>query len=48
MAGLSEGEEDQFFDTRDEITSVSDLSSDCSDDCCSSSRFPNSCVSSLR
>ncbi|XP_057510620.1 uncharacterized protein LOC130793001 [Actinidia eriantha] len=48
MAGLSEGEEDQFFDTHDEITSVSDLVSDCSDECCSNSRFPNSGVSSLR
>ncbi|GFS31539.1 thiamin diphosphate-binding fold (THDP-binding) superfamily protein [Actinidia rufa] len=48
MSGLSGGEENQFFDTRDEITSVSDLGSDCSDDCCSSSGFINFDANSLR
>ncbi|CAL5442779.1 unnamed protein product [Camellia sinensis] len=40
-------EEDQFFDTCDEITSVSDLGSDCSGHCCSCSELPNCVVNSL-
>lgn len=38
MACQSEGE-DHYFDTRDEITSVSDLGLDSYDDCCSSHGF---------
>lgn len=40
----SEGEEDQFFDTREDISSVSGWSSDCSDDFSSSFRSSD-CVS---
>ncbi|KAA8526110.1 hypothetical protein F0562_007790 [Nyssa sinensis] len=43
MASYGEAE-DKFFDARDEITSVSDLGSDCSEDCCSNPGFGN-CVS---
>ncbi|KAH7841751.1 hypothetical protein Vadar_033917 [Vaccinium darrowii] len=47
MASLSEANEEKFFDTRDEITSVSDWGSDCSDDCCSCSGLPDRNVNSL-
>ncbi|XAR55177.1 hypothetical protein NMG60_11030595 [Bertholletia excelsa] len=43
MSSLSEAEEEQFFDTRDEITSVSDSGSDFSECCLSGSGLPN-CV----
>ncbi|KAK6162212.1 hypothetical protein DH2020_002053 [Rehmannia glutinosa] len=36
MGSYGETEEDQFFDTRDDISSVSDLGSDCSEGCLSS------------
>lgn len=39
MASYCEKEEDQFFDSRDEITSVSDASSDASEFCSSSGRL---------
>ncbi|CAI9759333.1 unnamed protein product [Fraxinus pennsylvanica] len=35
MSGCDEAEEDQFFDSRDEITSMSDLGSECSEFCSS-------------
>lgn len=44
MGNYSEAEEDKFFDACEEVSSVSDLGSDCSEDC-SSSRLVN-CVSS--
>ncbi|KAL3649717.1 hypothetical protein CASFOL_006120 [Castilleja foliolosa] len=36
MSSYSETEEDQFFDTREDVSSVSDLDSDCSEGCLSS------------
>ncbi|XAR70137.1 hypothetical protein NMG60_11026905 [Bertholletia excelsa] len=47
MDSRCEEDEDQFFDARDEITSVSDSGSDCSDDWCSCSGRSNSVVNSL-
>uniref|UniRef100_A0A5B7AEV8 Uncharacterized protein n=1 Tax=Davidia involucrata TaxID=16924 RepID=A0A5B7AEV8_DAVIN len=44
MASYGEADEDQFFDAQDEITSLSDLGSDCSEDCCSNPGLVN-CVS---
>ncbi|XP_059642350.1 WD repeat-containing protein YMR102C-like isoform X2 [Cornus florida] len=41
MASYGEAEEEQFFDTRDEIAPVSDSGSDCSQDSCSSSGHVN-------
>ncbi|KAL0394496.1 UNVERIFIED_CONTAM: hypothetical protein Slati_4415800 [Sesamum latifolium] len=35
MDAYSETEEDQFFDTREDISSVSDLDSDCAEGCLS-------------
>lgn len=47
MAGHHAVEEDQFFDARDEIASVSDLGSDCSEDGCFCSGLPNFVVNSI-
>ncbi|XP_057478557.1 uncharacterized protein LOC130765954 isoform X2 [Actinidia eriantha] len=41
MANLSEEEEEQFFDTRDEIASVFELASNLSDNFCSSPGYSN-------
>ncbi|KAI8569828.1 hypothetical protein RHMOL_Rhmol02G0306800 [Rhododendron molle] len=47
MASHNEASEEQFFDSRDEIASVSDSGSDCADDCCSCSGLSNRDVNSL-